>query len=174
MATTYKIISSSIVGAGGSSSVSFTSIDSSYTDLVLLASIDSSPSGTYNWGYLTFNSSSSNYSQKFVYGDGSSAQSFSWGSSAQLATGMLNNANQTGSTFTCCQFYIPNYGSTTNAKSVSSESAMENNATSAYLTMGAGLWNPATQAAITTITIAPETGTFVQYSSFYLYGIKNS
>jgi len=174
MANTYTIIASSVVGSGGSSSVSFTSIDSSYTDLILLASIDTSPSGTYNWGYLTFNSVGSNYSQKFIYGDGSSAQSFSWGSSAQLATGMLNNANQTASTFTSCQFYIPNYTSTTNAKSVSSESAMENNATSAYVTMGAGLWNPSTQAAISTITISPESGTFVQHSSFYLYGIKNS
>lgn len=174
MANTYKLIASSTVGAGGTSSVSFTSIPSTYTDLVLLASIDSSPTGTYNWGYLTFNSASANYSQKFAYGDGSAAQSFSWGSSAQLATGMINNASQTASVFTSCQFYIPNYTSTTTAKSVSSESAMENNATSAYVTMGAGLWNPATQAAISTVTITPETGTFVQYSSFYLYGISKS
>jgi hypothetical protein len=58
---------------------------------------------------------------------------------------------------------------------MSADAVSENNATSAIATLGAYLWNPATQAAITSIAIYPYNGTvFRQYSSFYLYGIKNS
>ena len=174
MTTTMQLIAKQTVGAGGASSVTFSNIPQTYTDLKLVMSVDTTPTGTYNWGYITFNGVTSNYSQRFLYGDGSSAQSFTWGASSQLSSGMLNNASQTASTFTSCEYYIPNYTSTTTAKSVSSESAMENNATSAYLTMGAGLWNPGTQDYIRTIAIAPETGSFVEFSTFYLYGISNS
>ena len=71
--------------------------------------------------------------------------------------------------------YIPNYTSS-NAKSMSADSAREaNQATDNYLVLDAGLWNPASNVAITSIKISPRVGpNFVQYSTAYLYGIKNS
>ena len=60
-----------------------------------------------------------------------------------------------------------------NNKSVSIDSVTESNDTSyGYQALVAGLWS--NSAAITNITLTPETGNYAQYSTATLYGIKNS
>ena len=49
---------------------------------------------------------------------------------------------------------------------------MENNATYAFLPLSAVLL--ANTAAVTSIKLVPFSGTWVQYTTAYLYGIKNS
>ena len=172
MATTYKLIDKSIL-TGTQANVEFTglgSYSSDYTDLQLVMSIRTAASGSYDYGLITFNSNTSSYSTKLIWGDNSSANSFSWGSSAQLSTGMINNSSQTSDTFSSVQVYIPNYSSS-NYKSCSIDTVQENNGT-AYRALAAGLWS--NTSAITSIKIAGESGSWVSGSSFYLYGIKNS
>lgn len=161
------------VGSGGAATISFTSIPQTYTDLYILLSLRSNRASTSGDNVkVTFNSDTNSvYSYRLLYGDGSSAGSASGSSEAQTRIQYASANNQTASTFGSLNMYIPNYTSS-NAKSISSEGASENNATEAYMGMTAGLWNPSTQAAITSITFAPFNGTaFNQYSTATLFGI---
>jgi hypothetical protein len=169
MANTYTLIDKSILGSS-QSSVSITSIPSTYTDLKLVISARTSADMTYAIG---FNSSTSNYSGRSLRGSGSAVASYlttaySYGATA-IGLGYINNV---ASTFTNCEIYIPNYASSNN-KSLSADNVQEQNVSSpVYANLTAGLWSDS--AAITSIQIKPESGTFETGSSFYLYGIKNS
>ena len=167
---TYTIISKSILGSSATS-VDFTSIPSTYTDLKVVMSYRSDQSATNDAGYCYFNGSSSGYSNVFLYGYGSG-----YGSVGSNTTGIylcpLNAATSSANTFSNTEFYIPNYTSSNN-KSVSVDGIQEDNNGTAFIALNAGLWS--NTAAINRITIYPATGpNFVSGSSFYLYGIKNS
>lgn len=170
MANTYTLIASTTVGAGGASSIDFTSIPSTYTDLVIKLSGRSNRSSTDDDIGIKFNSSSTGYSARNVYGTGSSANSLS--STAYGRCGNIDAATSTSNTFSNIEIYIPSYGSSNN-KSYSSDSVEENNATGANQELWAGLWS--NSSAITSISFFINSGnSFVQYSIAYLYGIKSS
>jgi hypothetical protein len=84
---------------------------------------------------------------------------------------MHDLTTDTANTFSNGEMYIPNaFGST--YKSVSADAVAENNASTAYMAMQAGLWS--STAAINQITLTPDTATsplFQQYSTASLYGI---
>lgn len=162
---TYIKIASNTVGAGGAASVTFSSIPSTYTDLVIRASARSD-SSVMDF-LLRFNGSSSNLTDRWLYGDGATAASIN--NTAIYVEG--NRGTWTANTFSNTQIYIPNYTSA-NYKSVSIETVTENNATTANAFMIAGLWS--NTAAITSATILPSSGNIVQYSTFTLYGISNA
>ena len=72
MPTTFtQIGSAQVVGSGGAATIDFTSIPSTYTDLVLKVSLRSSASGEYINNRITFNGSTSGYTSKLLYGLGS-------------------------------------------------------------------------------------------------------
>jgi len=168
MPNTFTLIASSTVGAGGASSIDFTSIPSTYTDLVLVCSLRVSRASVVNNTVIKFNGSSTSYSERVLYGNGSSAGSYS---DTQIYD-VNNAANSTASTFANSQFYIPNYAGSTN-KSVSNDSVSETNATAATAQLVAGLWS--NTSAITSISLTDYSGTnFAQYSTAYLYGVKNA
>ena len=78
----------------------------------------------------------------------------------------------TASTFANGEIYIPNYAGST-YKSLSADSVTETNATGAVRAFHATLWS--NTAAINQITLTPDAGgNFVQYSTAYLYGVKNA
>ena len=172
MATTYEAIATVEVGSGGAATIEFTSIPATYTDLVVKLSLRKSDSNTLSWSNMTFNSSSSGYSAKRLYGNGSAAASDTnpdVGTSS-LYIGSSNSATSTSNTFSNFEVYIPNYTSSNN-KSISIDSVQEDNATSAYQFLVAGLWS--NSAAISRIDIAGFAN-YVEYSTATLYGIKNS
>lgn len=156
------LISSVTVGAGGAASVSFSSIPSTFTDVVLVASANHTGYGITIM--LTLNGSSSGFTAKELYGTGSSVASQS------LTDGAVFVDAEPGSTFGATQIYFPNYAGSTN-KSFSVESVTEQNSSSARQQIQGGLWS--NTAAITTITLTPIFGVnlFGQYSTFYLYGL---
>jgi len=169
MATTYTLISSVTVGSGGAATMSFTSIPATYTDLLIKLSTRDTISQTSANIKITFNSSSSGYSERLLIGTGSIAASLN------QSTTFLNYiygtaALDTASTFGNGEVYIPNYAGSNN-KSISADTVTENNDTFAYCALDAGLWSDS--AAITSITIAAATN-FAQYSTAYLYGISNA
>ena len=164
-------ISSVAVGAGGSPTISFTNIPQTYTDLVIKLSARST-SGGGDCTMIFNGSSTAAYSGKLLYGDGSAAASTSNSSVAQMSwgAGSINRSTTTSSTFASTEVYITNYASTSNYKSVSTDSVEENNATQAYSQLAGSLWS--NTAAITSITLTPSSsGSFVQYSTATLYGI---
>lgn len=163
-------IASVTVGAGGASSISFSSIPSNYTDLLLKVSCRSDLTSTNDYGFIQFNGdTANNYSYRQLQGDGSTVGSQNGTLNGALALRM-SAASATAATFGSNDIYIPNYNSTT-AKSVSNDGVSENNATQAVASLQASLWNPGTQTAITSIVIKPGSGNFVQYSTATLYGI---
>jgi hypothetical protein len=169
MANTYELIASKSVPTDGTTSVSFTSIPQTYTDLII--KISARDSGD-NQASIKFNSSTTNYSNIRLQGTGALAQSATDTSTAKGIIGYSVNqtTSRTASTFGNAEVYIPNYAGSTN-KPFSSDGVEENDATTAYSKLFAGLL--ANTAAITSITLSAD-GTFETYSNFYLYGIKNS
>ena len=173
MATTYEIIASVTVGSGGAASMEFTSIPSTYTDLVVKISGRSDNSGSFP-NYLRFNSDSgNNYTWINIYGFNGVVYSDNDGGGINYAFGgYTNNSSLTASAFGNSEIYIPSYLSS-NYKSVSADGVMEtNNANGVSLGIQASLWN--NTAAITTITLLPSVGNYAEYSTAYLYGISNA
>jgi hypothetical protein len=167
MANTYTLIEAKTLTTT-TASVTFSSIPATYTDLKIMWSGRTTNSGVVSGTTLTLNGSNTD-STRYLQGDGSAIAS---GSSAALNAGVSGGNTATASTFSNGDVYIPNYTST-NSKSFSVDAVTENNSTSAFTYLGASLSTLAT--AITSITIAPnDASSFVQYSTFYLYGIKNS
>jgi hypothetical protein len=168
MATTFTKIASVSVGAGGASSIAFTSIPSTYTDLVVKVSARSdftiNPQAAL---YVSTNVSSP--SSRRIEGNGSSAASYTEASSIN-ASGSTPANSSTANTFGNVELYFPNYAGSTN-KSLSMDAVGENNTTAAYATLTAGLFSATT--AINSITFTTD-GNFKQYSTATLYGIKNS
>ena len=153
-------------------SVTFANIpQTGYTDLKIVASLrGTSPFATMQL-YMTFNGSTTGYSTRQVYGDGSSATSATLSNSgAAISIINMNTTQSTANTFSNTEIYIPNYTSSSN-KSVSADSVTENNATGGALAgMTAGLWS--NTAAITSITFTNQSAyTFLANSTFSLYGI---
>lgn len=169
MANTYVKIADYTVGAGGASSIDFTSIPSTYTDLCVKLSSRAASGGAVDV-LIQFNtdSTSGNYSQRQLQGNGSSASSGTGNQQSATSDG----STDTASTFANSEIYIPNYAGST-AKSFSTDTVTENNSSTAYATLRAGLWSGT--AAINAIKLTHNGGaSFAQYSTAYLYGILKS
>ena len=169
-----NLIGSVTVGSGGASSITFSNIPQTYTDLYVVLSARSAASAEWNDQVtLKFNGSTSGYSRRNVEGNGSVASSDSGSSLSALSTTInIPAVNATSNVFGDGSYYIPNYTGS-NYKSVSCDSVMENNATQSLNLLMSGLW--ANTAAITSITLTSQRGsTFVQYSTAYLYGITSA
>jgi hypothetical protein len=171
MANTFELIASSTVGSGGAASIDFTSIPSTYTDLVVKCSIRDTTGGVGAYLYLRFNNDSgSNYSSKTIEGNGSAANSYSNTSQTKMLFWNTNGGGATSNTFGNAELYVPNYLSS-NQKSVSMDTVAETNATVQYMDLVAGIWTGT--SAINQLTLLPDAG-FAQYSTAYLYGVKNA
>jgi hypothetical protein len=171
MADTFVKIASVAVGAGGASTLGFTSIPSSYTDLCVKISARGTVNagGTDHWidTSIGFNGAGSNVSitNRVLYGLGNTAGSTS---GTTTSGGATTAADATASTFSNTEIYIPNYAGSAN-KSFSIDIVTEDNQTKSLAFLLAGLWS--NTAAITSITLYPATGNFAQYSTATLYGI---
>jgi hypothetical protein len=171
MANTYIQIGSTVtVGSGGAATIDFSSIPSTYTDLLLVISARTNQATGGAWGDLAVkpNNSTASLTARYLYGTGSGAASAT-GTTIDVH-GTTDSA--TASTFGNVSVYIPNYAGSTN-KSISIDDVTENNATSALAFLNAGLWS--NTAAINQLTVySPAAYTIKQYSTATLYGIKNS
>ena len=167
MANTFELIASSTVGAGGASSIDFTSIPSTYTDLCIKISLRSDRAIEIDDQIIVKpNNSSSSLTYIHVRGNGATA------TSGSVNRTYVPSAGTTSNTFGNGEIYIPNYAGSAN-KSFYIDTVSENNATTGYDSMQAVLWS--NTAAINQVVIAPVSGTgFVQYSTAYLYGVKNA
>jgi hypothetical protein len=85
-----------------------------------------------------------------------------------LLGGLHSDSSTTANTFGSSQIYISNYSGST-AKTVSVDAVNENNATAAYQTILAGVWNDTDP--ITSAKIIISTDSLVEHSSASLYKI---
>lgn len=168
---TYTLIASSTV-ASPTNMVTFSSIPSTYTDLVLRLSVRST-TGTAP-AYFLFNTdtfTSTGYNFTALIGNGTTATSQVVGN---FGAGLYyQNVNtQTANTFSSVEIYIPNYALNTIRPS-SVFPVVENNSTTA--TIRAIAQSHTVAQAINRLNLFPDAGNnFDVGSSFYLYGIANS
>jgi hypothetical protein len=171
MANTYELISS-YAATGSVSSIAFTSIPATFKDLNLVLSLRYSLNDTSSVN-VSFNDTTSGYSGVAVRGGGSGSPigfTISTNNIGGNSTG--STGAQTVDTFASSSLYIPNYASA-KYKSVSVDFTQESNFAAAFMGFYGALW--ANNAAITSITITPDSGTnWLIHSTAYLYGIKNS
>ena len=160
--STYTPIASQTLGSAAAS-ITFSSIPSTYTDLVLIYGGAGTAAGQID---LRVGNGSvdagNNYSTTILYGDGTSAGSLRYSNAAQANIG-YTDASQTNNIT-----HLMNYANTTTYKTILSRGSQP--ATSANARVS--LWR--STSAINIITIyagAGSGGTFIAGSTFTLYGI---
>jgi len=179
----YDSIATTTVGAGGSSSISFTSIPSTYTHLQVRG-IGRTDRADYNIDdcFIRFNSDTgSNYASHRLNGDffpGTVARAAAYTSQTGVTNGLLMaGASAPASVFGAGVFDILDYANTNKYKTYRALTGTDTNGAVAgingFVALTSGLWQSTN--AITSISITPGAGTiFTQYSTFALYGIKGA
>jgi hypothetical protein len=162
------LIQTVTVGAGGQASIDFNSIPQTFTDLLLVVSARTSGTNVYEDGRIKINGSTTGYSERMLYANGSTALSAST-SSTWFNWSAVNGGTSTSNTFNNVQLYFPNYTGSTN-KVMMNDTVIENNAASTMMMIHAGLWS--NTAAITSLSYYPSNGTIQQGSTASLYGIN--
>lgn len=168
MAKTYTALASTVL-SGSTTTVSFTSIPGSYTDLIVRISGRVSTAGvnfdnpTIKINTVTTNRSGTNASF-----------SSSTASSTSVGTGgiALPAALATSNTFGAVELRIPNYANTSYNKPFWITSVSESNGSGTnYGQIVAGLW--ASTAAITQLDFDMTPNNFVTGSRFDLFGVTH-
>ena len=165
----YESIATVTAGSGGSSTIDFTSIPSTYTHLQIRGIARSTFSGLGDTTiYMRFNSDSgANYSWHRLYGYGSVGGDTST-STTSVAVGVTARDGEAANLRTPIIIDILDYKNTNKYKPVQGFSGVDtNSALSIFLNSG----NWRNTNAITSITLYTASN-LAQYSSFALYGIK--
>lgn len=164
---TMQLIQTTTLGTAAAS-ITFTSIPQDGTDLLLLGTVRTARALAGDNVRLRFNSDNTegNYSARVAYGNGSSVSTFTENS----YIGDVNGDTSTADTFSSISVYTPNYSGTV-TKSSSVDTVSEANATTAYQSLVARLWN--NTAAITSMEIGftAAGSNLVAGSTFSLYKI---
>jgi len=163
----FDSIATVTVGSGGSSTISFTSIPSTYRHLqIRLTGVTNANANTQ----MRFNSDTgANYSYHRLSGSGSAASA---GGSASLNAFYVAGSNLSGFTITPYAAIIDvlDYANTTTNKTMRSLTGSELNTTNGEMKFLSGAWF--NTSALSTISLFLDSGTFSQYTSAALYGIK--
>ena len=159
----FESIQTVTVGSGGQSSISFSSIPSTYKHLQIRC-FWRDAGGAEMKGEFNSDTTTTNYYRHYLQGDGSGV-----GAGA-------NNLNSFGGFYAgaASQFGITimdilDYTNTNKNKTVRTLWGYDSNG-SGYMGFSSGLWS--NTSAISNITLKTTGTNFVQYSSFALYGIK--
>jgi hypothetical protein len=157
------------VGSGGAASITFNNIPQTFTDLALMASTRTSFAGfEADLSILPNTDGSSIGSATRVAGNGSTAFSQRNSNVVFALGGTTLGTSATANTFNNYQAYFPNYAGN-NFKQILIDSVNEGNYTNNItLVLGAYLWRSTN--AITSLYVVSG-GSFVQHSTFTLYGI---
>ncbi len=169
----YDSIATTTVGAGGVSSITFSSIPQGYTHLQVRA-ISRNTSNTQNV-YLRFNgdTSSANYTLHQLYVNASSPQAYGTGTGVLAGSYLFYSAgsSESANVFGAAVIDILDYTNTNKNKTSKGLSGYDNNGSGAAF-LSSSLW--LNTAAITSITLVPQSPNIGEYSQFALYGIKGN
>ena len=169
MPGSYESIATVDVGAGGASSVTFSSIPSTYSHLQVRI-ITRSTFGANEWPiFVQPNSNGSSiYAYHNLQGDGSSATGSGTFSQSLMQLGDTSAANGTANAFGVFIIDILDYANTNKNKTVRTLYGYDLNG-SGKIGMRGGLFG--TTTAISSLAFGTG-GNFAQYSSFALYGVN--
>jgi hypothetical protein len=173
--TAYESIATVTVGSGGSSTISFTSIPSTYTHLQIRSMGRTTRSSTTGTATIRFNSdTASNYAYHELLGTGSSAVADAATTQTLIATGRMAASTAGSNIFGVQVIDILDYTSTNKNRTVRYLGGADING-GGEIYFGSGVWFNTSQA-INRIDITAQSGAadFVQYTQFALYGIKGS
>ena len=170
----FESIATTTVGAGGSSSVTFSSIPSTYTHLqVRILGQDNGASTSARALNVRFNSDTgNNYAYHDVYGDGSSTAVNATATTNLIFCGYFSESGSGASIFGTTIIDILDYANTNKYKTLRSLTGYDANG-SGRVGLQSGLWQ--NTAAISSLSFdirGDLSGSFSQYSHFALYGIK--
>jgi hypothetical protein len=168
----YESIATINVGSGGSSSINFTSIPATYTHLQIRIMGRTDRAAVYDAVRLRFNSDTgANYAEHGVYGDGVTLAAY--GSASATGSYVYRTAGGSAPSNTQGVIIVDilDYANTNKYKTLRSLGGVDANASGGNLYFNSGLWM--NTSAITNITLEP-IGSFQQYSSLALYGIKGA
>jgi len=168
----YESIATVTVGSGGSSTITFSSIPSTYTHLQIRYIARGTTSATNTGLWIYFNSdTAANYSAHQLYADGSTVGSNAYGGNPTSSTyvGYITAATATASAFGVGVIDLLEYKNTNIYKTVRS---LEGNDKNGSGNMNLRSLNWRSTSAISTIVLQAETGNLAQYSQFALYGVK--
>lgn len=155
--------------ASASKAIVFSSVPASFDDLLVVFSTRSDRAGNVDDPiYYNFNGNSANYSARTLIGSGSGGYTESHNTTAGFV-GYGPAAATTANTFANGSLYISNYTSSA-FKSTSVDFVGENNATTIYQHITAGLWS--NTSVINSIALSAGISNLVAGSSASLYGIK--
>ena len=171
--TAYESIQTVNVGIGGTTSISFSSIPSTYKHLQIRAIARFTRADIYGSGKIRFNSdaTASNYISHLLEGSGSSASAGVYTTTTGLRSIEGSATNAPSGVFGVNVYDILDYTNTNKYKTMRGISGVDENTTGGDLRYYSGLWM--NTAAISSIQIEIEYGTLIeQYSSFALYGIR--
>ena len=162
----FESIATTTVGSGGSSSVSFTSIPSTYTHLQIRAL--GRTTGNSRRLKVQFNSdtTATNYRQHGLYGDGSAAYAETANNNNIL---YFPESAYQANVFGVGIVDILDYTNTNKYTTLRILHGHDDNG-SGYIFLSSCLWMNTN--AITSITIVPDNANIAQYSHFALYGVK--
>lgn len=170
----FESIQTVTVGAGGVSSIDFTSIPSTYQHLQIryIAKSTNAATAADNLG-LRFNSDTgSNYTRHYLDGSGTTVTS---GNNTSV-TQVYATCGQSSATYTNVFgggiIDILDYANTSKYKTSRAMSGVEFTAAGGAIQYTSGLWM--STSAISSINIRALSGNLAQYSTFALYGIKAS
>lgn len=172
MALTYVRLATQTL-TGTASSVIFSGISQSYTDLALTMMTRADTATTQQDTYLRVNGLTTNiYGERYIFSNnGTSVSNGSASGRSFIYIGAIAGANTVSNLFSSHTIYLPSY-TWGNHKTISWEMANENNTTASWYSIGTG--NANTTNAISSITVLPASGNFVANSTFTLYGIINA
>lgn len=168
----YESIATVTVGSGGSSSILFTSIPSTYKHLQIRAIARAAAAQTAGEAQITINSDSgSNYTYHNLQGNGASVSADGAGSqSIMYSQFRFAGGNDTANTFGGLVMDILDYANTSKYKTIRSLGGYDANG-SGVIRLASGLWMSI--SAVTSIGLTNQGGSdWAQYSHFALYGIK--
>jgi hypothetical protein len=163
----YQSIATTTVGAGGASTITFSSIPSTYKHLQVRALAKGATSDAT--GSFTFNSdTATNYSWHIVGGQGTvTSSAASTSSSSMKAFGYNRGLGGTGDVVFVID--ILDYADANKYKTIRSLWGVDSNGTG-EVALVSGNWR--STSAVTSMVFTPSGGTFSQYTHFALYGIK--
>ena len=169
----YESIATTTVGVGGTPTVTFSSIPSTYKHLQIRAIGRTDRTTAAIDGFrIQFNNvtTTAQYRSHFIVGTGAIAGSADEGNTAGIINQRFSTQIATSSMYGAAVIDILDYANTNKYKTARCLGGTDQNGSGEiYLT--SGVWM--NTAAISEIDIVPNIGTnFVQYSQFELYGIK--
>jgi hypothetical protein len=169
----YDSIATVSVGAGGSSTISFTSIPGTYRHLQIRYTARSSAASAILNLNMTHNSDTgANYAWHRVFGNGLSASAGGSASQSLEIIAQTSGASVSANIFGTGVIDILDYANTSKYKTSRTLGGIEDNSgtTNSSIQLFSGLWQ--NTAAVSTIAFTLNSGDFAQYSQFALYGVK--